>query len=42
MNDTPNPSDRIQVVGARVHNLKGVDLDLPRDSLVVFLSLIHI
>ena len=39
MNDKPTPSDRIQVVGARVHNLKGVDLDLPRDSLVVFTGL---
>ncbi|MFT5585708.1 MAG: excinuclease ABC subunit A [Cognaticolwellia sp.] len=39
MNDKPIPTDRIQVVGARVHNLKGVDLDLPRDSLVVFTGL---
>lgn len=32
-------NDRILVRGAREHNLKGVDLDLPRDSLIVFSGL---
>ena len=39
-------ADRLVVRGAREHNLKGVDIDLPRDKMVVFtglsLSLIHI
>ncbi len=37
MNYTPqeNPSDSIQIRGARVHNLQNVDLDIPRDQLVV-------
>jgi excinuclease ABC subunit A len=30
---------RLVVRGAREHNLRGVDLDLPRDSLVVFTGL---
>ena len=28
--------DQLIVRGAREHNLKGVDLDLPRDSMIVF------
>ncbi|AZA11333.1 excinuclease ABC subunit UvrA [Corynebacterium gerontici] len=32
-------ADRLVVRGAREHNLKGVDIDLPRDSLVVFTGL---
>ncbi|MCE5290062.1 MAG: excinuclease ABC subunit UvrA [Nocardiaceae bacterium] len=32
-------SERLIVRGAREHNLRGVDLDLPRDSLVVFTGL---
>ncbi|MFC4336212.1 excinuclease ABC subunit UvrA [Salininema proteolyticum] len=34
-----NSSDTLVVRGAREHNLKDVDLDLPRDSLVVFTGL---
>ncbi|NCT89784.1 excinuclease ABC subunit UvrA [Cellulomonas sp. APG4] len=32
-------NDRLRVQGAREHNLRGVDLDLPRDSLIVFTGL---
>ncbi|MDR7329248.1 excinuclease ABC subunit UvrA [Corynebacterium guangdongense] len=32
-------ADRVVVKGAREHNLKGVDVDLPRDQLVVFTGL---
>ncbi|WP_084129739.1 excinuclease ABC subunit UvrA [Demequina sp. NBRC 110055] len=32
-------NERLLVRGAREHNLKGVDLDLPRDSLIVFSGL---
>lgn len=32
-------ADRITVRGAREHNLKGVDIDLPRDKMVVFTGL---
>src|SRR5436309_12993176 len=31
-----SPSGSIQVRGARVHNLRDVDVDIPRDRLVVF------
>ncbi|WP_298178201.1 excinuclease ABC subunit UvrA [Saccharomonospora sp.] len=31
--------DRLVIRGAREHNLRGVDLDLPRDSLIVFTGL---
>ena len=33
------PSDRIVISGARAHNLKGIDLELPRDSLIVITGL---
>jgi excinuclease ABC subunit A len=32
-------NDRLRVQGAREHNLRNVDLDLPRDSLIVFTGL---
>ncbi len=32
-------ADRLIVRGAREHNLRGIDLDLPRDSLIVFTGL---
>ena len=35
----PQPGKFISVRGAREHNLKNVDLDIPRDSLVVFTGL---
>lgn len=31
--------DRLRIQGAREHNLRNVDLDLPRDSLIVFTGL---
>ena len=38
--DTPHPDQRvISVRGAREHNLKNVDLTIPRDKLVVFTGL---
>ncbi|MBC2680833.1 excinuclease ABC subunit UvrA [Corynebacterium sp. 4HC-13] len=32
-------ADRLIVQGAREHNLKGVDIDLPRDTMIVFTGL---
>src|SRR5213080_1142113 len=32
-------SDRIVISGARAHNLKGIDLELPRDALLVITGL---
>ncbi|MBO1750324.1 excinuclease ABC subunit UvrA [Actinotalea sp. BY-33] len=32
-------NDRLRVQGAREHNLRNVDIDLPRDSLIVFTGL---
>ena len=32
-------ADQIQVRGAREHNLKNVEVDIPRDKLVVFTGL---
>ena len=34
-----NPENLLHVKGARVHNLKNIDLQIPRDSLVVFTGL---
>ena len=34
-----DPEDKIEVYGARVHNLKNVDLTIPRNKLVVFTGL---
>ncbi len=36
---SPVSGAKLSVRGARVHNLRGVDLDIPRDSLVVFTGL---
>ncbi|MFC5501637.1 excinuclease ABC subunit UvrA [Lysinimonas soli] len=35
----PAGSQKLSVRGARVHNLKNVDLEIPRDSLIVFTGL---
>src|SRR5690606_5916554 len=35
----PCPMDTISIRGARTHNLKNIDLDLPRDQLIVITGL---
>jgi excinuclease ABC subunit A len=39
MADMPNPNRDIVIRGAREHNLKGIDLRLPRDRLIVMTGL---
>ena len=39
INARPAANDKLTVRGARVHNLRNVDLEIPRDSLVVFTGL---
>ncbi|RUT32837.1 excinuclease ABC subunit UvrA [Arsenicitalea aurantiaca] len=39
MADTPNPNREIVIRGAKEHNLKSVDLRLPRDKLIVMTGL---
>ena len=34
-----DPNNRIVIKGAREHNLKNVDLELPRDKLIVMTGL---
>ena len=34
-----NETEKIEVFGARVHNLKNVDVELPRNSLTVITGL---
>jgi excinuclease ABC subunit A len=36
---TQNPMDYIKIRGARTHNLKNIDIDLPRDALIVITGL---
>lgn len=37
--ETQEPKETINVYGARVHNLKNIDVEIPRDSLVVITGL---
>jgi excinuclease ABC subunit A len=39
MPDTPNPNREIVIRGAKEHNLKSIDLRLPRDKLIVMTGL---
>src|SRR5882757_6005472 len=34
-NEVAGPSDQIEVWGARVHNLKNIDINIPKNKLVV-------
>lgn len=37
--ETPDASEYVEVIGARVHNLKNIDVSIPRDSLTVITGL---
>ncbi|WP_332685865.1 hypothetical protein, partial [Devosia sp.] len=39
MADRPNPNRDLVIRGAKEHNLKNIDLRLPRDSLIVMTGL---
>jgi len=39
LSTAPNPTEVIRIRGARVHNLKNIDVDIPRDKLVVITGL---
>ena len=39
MADKPNPNRDLVIRGAKEHNLKNIDLRLPRDSLIVMTGL---
>lgn len=39
MNTAPHTQDTLVIKGARVHNLKGITVEMPRNSLVVFTGL---
>ena len=39
MAENPSQEDFIEIYGARVHNLKNIDLKIPRNKLVVFTGL---
>ena len=39
MNNTSKPRGFIEIRGARTHNLRGIDLDLPREQLIVLTGL---
>ena len=33
------PTEKVEVIGARVHNLKNIDVSIPRDALTVITGL---